>query len=37
MDLKTGITFADVAGVDETIEELTKLVDFLKHQKSIQI
>ena len=30
MDPKTGITFADVAGVDEAKEELTELVDFLK-------
>ncbi|NLZ24799.1 ATP-dependent zinc metalloprotease FtsH [Candidatus Dojkabacteria bacterium] len=30
---KTGITFEDVAGIDEVKEELTEIVDFLKHPK----
>jgi cell division protease FtsH len=29
----TGVTFADVAGVDEARAELTEVVDFLKHPK----
>lgn len=30
---KTGITFEDVAGIDEVKEELTEIVDFLKNPK----
>lgn len=30
---KTGVTFEDVAGIDEVKEELTELVDFLKEPK----
>jgi cell division protease FtsH len=30
---KTGINFEDVAGIDEVEEELTEIVDFLKHPK----
>lgn len=30
---KTGITFEDVAGIEEVKEELTEVVDFLKHPK----
>lgn len=29
----TGVTFADVAGVDESKEELAEIVEFLKHPK----
>ena len=30
---KTGVTFDDVAGIEEVKEELTEIVDFLKHPK----
>ena len=30
---KTGVTFEDVAGIEEVKEELTEVVDFLKHPK----
>ena len=31
MEKQTGVTFADVAGIDEAREELTQVVDFLKN------
>jgi cell division protease FtsH len=31
MEKETGVTFADVAGIDEAREELTQVVDFLKN------
>jgi cell division protease FtsH len=31
MGKRTGITFEDVAGIDEVKEELTEIIDFLKH------
>lgn len=33
MGKKTGITFEDVAGIEEAKEELTEIVDFLQHPK----
>lgn len=33
MGKKTGITFEDVAGIEEVKEELTEIIDFLKHPK----
>jgi len=33
---KTGITFDDVAGIEEVKEELTEIVDFLKNPKKYQ-
>jgi cell division protease FtsH len=33
VEANTGITFADVAGVDEAKDELTEVVDFLKNPK----
>ena len=33
MGKKTGISFADVAGIEDVKEELTEVVDFLKHPK----
>jgi cell division protease FtsH len=34
---KTGITFDDVAGIEEVKEELTEIVDFLKNPKKYQV
>jgi len=34
MEMTTGVTFADVAGVDEAKEELKEVVDFLKNPQS---
>lgn len=33
MGKRTGITFEDVAGIEEAKEELTEIIDFLKHPK----
>ena len=33
MGKKTGVTFDDVAGIDEVKEELTEIIDFLKNPK----
>lgn len=33
MGKKTGVTFENVAGIEEAKEELTEIVDFLKHPK----
>lgn len=33
MGKKTGVTFEDVAGIEEVKEELTEIIDFLKHPK----
>ncbi len=34
MEQQTGVTFADVAGVDEAKDELKELIDFLKNPKA---
>jgi len=33
MGKRTGVTFEDVAGIEEAKEELTEIIDFLKHPK----
>ena len=36
IEKSTGVTFADVAGIDEAEEELIEVVDFLKHPEKYQ-
>ncbi|OQX88702.1 cell division protein FtsH [candidate division KSB1 bacterium 4484_87] len=33
---KTGVTFKDVAGIDEAVEEVKEIVEFLKHPQKYQ-
>ena len=35
-EAKTGVTFADVAGVDEAKEELEEIIEFLRHPKKFE-
>jgi cell division protease FtsH len=36
IEKSTGVTFADIAGIDEAEEELIEVVDFLKHPEKYQ-
>jgi cell division protease FtsH len=36
IEKKTGVSFADVAGIDEAEEELVEIVEFLKHPEKYQ-